>query len=197
MTTKMETRSGKLVDLASPDPKSITIDDVAWHLSRQPRFCGATTSDVVYNVAQHSVIVMNRVKSENPDATPELLLRALLHDSHEAYMGDVISPMKNLLDLSAPLRRLQSRLHMAVIRSMQKTIGKEIGFDIDPEIHRADMWAQSYEAYHLLLSRGRWWPFEKAELLEQEMYRNFIVWEPVHAYNSFRNHFEDLTDALD
>ena len=201
LATTMETYTGRKVDLAHPDPATISIDDIAWHLSRQPRFLGATRSDIVYNVAQHSVLVLNRVKQiiykTGHHASEQdvcLLITALLHDAHEAYIGDILKPMGALLDLSQPLKRLKSRIQNAIYTGLFKDVrfnGKKFIAYVGPVIRDADNWAAHYEAYHLMHSKGNW--FDSPVLLEEEyIMRNMIVWTPAIAQQYFLNHYREL-----
>jgi hypothetical protein len=80
------TVSGQYVDLYDPDPETISITDIAHHLSQINRFNGATRS--TYSVAQHSILVMQAVPVR-------FRLQALLHDASEAYMGDMTRPVKH------------------------------------------------------------------------------------------------------
>lgn len=80
--------SGKPFWPMDPQPYDVRIEDIAQHLSRICRFNGALRSDIPhYSVAQHSVLVADHVPAPYK-------LRALLHDAAEAYMGDVIKPVK-------------------------------------------------------------------------------------------------------
>lgn len=194
LATIMETYTGQEVDLSRPQPATIKIEDIAWQLSRQPRFLGATTSDNVYSVAQHSVLVLNRVR-QTERTNISLLVTALLHDAHEAYIGDISKPMGQLLDLAQPLKRLKSRLQNAIHTGLLKDIrfgGKKFIPYIGPVIKEADKWAAAYEAYHLMHSRGKNWS-DRVVLEEEFIMRNFIVWNPRQAQQSFLNHYRDLT----
>jgi len=188
MNTTMETYSGRMVDLSKPDPNQISIEDIAWHLSRIPRFGGATNKENVYTVAQHSVLVLNRVKQTTGTEDNAVLLTALLHDAHEAYMGDIVSPMSNLLDLRMPIMRLKSRLQKAVYLGL---LGKQFVPVENEALHQADMWAGQYEAYHLMHSKGK--HYQPEILLEDEyILRNMLVWPTEYANESFKNHFQEL-----
>lgn len=82
------TNTGNFIDLLDPDPKSITIEDIAGALSKICRFNGQLKK--FYSVAQHSMYVASLV--------PEpFKLQALLHDAAEAYVCDIPSPLKRLL----------------------------------------------------------------------------------------------------
>lgn len=204
MQTIIETYSGQRIDLAKPNPANITIEDIAWQLSRQPRFMGATLSVEVYSVAQHAIVVLNRVRSilhqKHPNVEVEggalaILFTALLKDAHEAYMGAIPLPMSRLLDLHHPLFRLRCRLQRAIWIGLSRDIAppkhKKFNPDEGIEIEQAVRWAESYEAYHLMHSRGKTWS-TAYELKDEEMYRNFIVWSPAQSYDNFLSHYRDL-----
>jgi hypothetical protein len=80
--------SGGKFDILKPDWEDIFIEDIAHSLAYQCRFAGHTTK--FYSVAEHSIILSHLTK-------PEDRLWALLHDSAEAYIGDVIRPVKHAL----------------------------------------------------------------------------------------------------
>ena len=65
----------------------MSIEDIAHGLAFQCRFNGQTGT--FYSVAQHSLMVMSLVPEE-------LQFAALLHDAAEAYLGDMVKPLKNL-----------------------------------------------------------------------------------------------------
>lgn len=87
----MQTHSGKEFWPLSPYLDQIMIEDIAHALSMQCRFGGHTKA--FYSVAQHSVIVSEQ-------CYPEDALWGLLHDASEAYIGDVIRPLKLLPEFS-------------------------------------------------------------------------------------------------
>jgi 5'-deoxynucleotidase YfbR-like HD superfamily hydrolase len=87
------TRTG-LVDLLNPDPKTITLEAIAHGLSQINRWAGATEFPV--SVAQHSILVMEIFLRLCPNLRPYAIY-PLLHDAHEAFIGDVSAPLKSLL----------------------------------------------------------------------------------------------------
>lgn len=81
----IQTFSGKRFAPLNPQAASIDIKDIAHALSMQCRFNGHVLD--FYSVAQHSVFVSYLCNKENR-------LYGLLHDSAEAYMCDLSSPLK-------------------------------------------------------------------------------------------------------
>lgn len=86
------TRSGIEFSLSRPLPSMVRIEDIAWHLAFINRFCGATLRPI--SVAEHSLLVAEILERDAGVRDPMLLRAALLHDAHEAYTGDVATPVK-------------------------------------------------------------------------------------------------------
>ena len=89
-----QTVTGHLLYILDPQPKDINIYDIAIGLSNQCRYNGQLPN--FYSVAQHSVIVAEMAEADGRNK--KACLKALLHDSHEAYLGDIVTPLKILLD---------------------------------------------------------------------------------------------------
>jgi len=87
--TWMQTYSGLAFEFDSDDKTQICIEDIATHLSKICRFNGACKT--FYSVAQHSIYVSQDLKNQSL----ETQLYGLLHDAAEAYIGDIIRPLKN------------------------------------------------------------------------------------------------------
>lgn len=88
----MTTLSGIKFDLMCPSPEMVDILDIATGLSNQGHFNGQ--SPKMFSIAQHCIMVFFEYKMQNPEATDEMKLLALLHDASEAYTGDIIKPLK-------------------------------------------------------------------------------------------------------
>lgn len=83
-----QTYTGKAWWPMGPRPEDVDVRDVAHALAFQCRFNGHTRG--FYSIAQHSVLVSGGIERENP----EFALVALLHDAAEAYLGDMVRPLK-------------------------------------------------------------------------------------------------------
>jgi len=79
-----------------PDRNSVSdilVEDIAHSLAHQCRFNGHCTE--FYSVAQHSVIVADQVYEATRNL--EFARQGLMHDATETYLGDIPSPVKQLL----------------------------------------------------------------------------------------------------
>lgn len=107
----MQTCTGAKFWPLDPRPEDVRVSDIAHHLSLICRFGGATRTH--YSVAQHSVIVAKAAKDAK---APSLdVFAALLHDAAEAYLGDVIRPIKHSRAF-AGYRLAEPRVHAAICR---------------------------------------------------------------------------------
>lgn len=70
--------------------QSVVFEDIARHLSNQTRFNGATVRP--YSIAQHCVFVADILDEWGCDALTQYY--GLHHDDHEAYFGDVPTPLQ-------------------------------------------------------------------------------------------------------
>ena len=92
--------SGRKLDILSPSPFDIEIEDIALGLSRVTRWNGQTTGKYPYSVAQHSLLVEELFNIEYPGLDKKWNLAALLHDAPEYVIGDLITPFKYALNNS-------------------------------------------------------------------------------------------------
>jgi uncharacterized protein len=134
--------SGRRLDLLDPSPLDIEISDIAQGLARVARWNGQTAGDHAFSVAQHSLLVERIFGMQQPDATAEQRLAALLHDAPEYVIGDMISPFKSVV--GGDYKAVEERLHTAI----------HIRFSLPPpsrdrlrqQIKRADHIAAYFEA---------------------------------------------------
>lgn len=106
--------SGRRLDLLDPSPLDIEIEDIAHGLARVARWNGQTKGDHAFSVAQHCLLVERLVHQLRPKCGVPLRLAALLHDSAEYVIGDLISPFKAAigLDYKGFENRLLSAIHL-------------------------------------------------------------------------------------
>lgn len=97
------TLSGHRFNILQPDPAAIKIEDIACALARQARFNGHTR--FFYSVGQHSCL------GAEVSPTKDIALHMLFHDATEAYIGDLVSPVKALLP---DFEIIESRIHGAI-----------------------------------------------------------------------------------
>lgn len=86
-------RSGRYLDLKDPKPDQFAFSDIAGALSKICRF--GAQSIKFYSVAEHSVHCYQRSFALGGSAPANKV--ALLHDASEAFLGDVVKPLKNML----------------------------------------------------------------------------------------------------
>lgn len=85
---KINSYMGEVIDFINPTAEMIFAQDIAQGLGNICRFGGQI--EKFYSVAQHSVLVSLL-------SPPHFKVAALLHDAPEAYLGDVITPLKHLI----------------------------------------------------------------------------------------------------
>lgn len=127
----MQTASGGKFFFLDPRPEEIDIRDIAHHLSMLCRWNGACRR--FYSVAEHSVNVYRVVWTMTK--SPHLALSALLHDAHEAYLGDITKPakmaMQGLCDPgSEPHYFLSKKIQEAINRKFGCPPGKPLPVDV-------------------------------------------------------------------
>lgn len=106
------TRSGREIDLANPMPEDISLSDIVVPLANMPRYnCQSVR---MLSVAAHSIALSRVVPGP-------LRAAALLHDSAEAYTGDIPAPIKDLLPASARmiLTTIEHHILLAIQESLQ------------------------------------------------------------------------------
>lgn len=190
--TTIETSSGNLVDLANPDPQSIKLTDIIYALSNIPRYGGHSLTEIPYNVAQHSVMVMDisraahvpgtrlyddfqnylqiigKVEYFNPELKATNLMISLIHDFTEAYLSDLPSPVKCLPGMREAYSAAESIMDAAICTSL------DLSFT-DEEIQSgavvskwADLVALRIEARTVARSKGAHWDLPVAHVTPDE-----------------------------
>lgn len=140
-TDYVSTFSGNRFYPLRPHIDKVAIEDIAHGLAYQCRFNGQTKT--FYSIAQHSLIVADLVP-------PPLRLAALLHDAAEAYLGDMVKPLKVLLPEFAALED-------KVTAIIAGTYG--IDFSDYAPIKRADLIALATEKRDLMPHSAERWAY--------------------------------------
>ncbi len=91
----MLTATGKVFHPFNPQPHQICMEDIVQKLSRICRFGGGVKWPLHYSVAEHSVLLAQHALERLGD--PQLALQLLMHDAAEAYIGDMIRPLKEVM----------------------------------------------------------------------------------------------------
>ena len=91
MPGTIRVRSGKYVDVLNLSAESVDPKDIAHGLAHLCRFGGHTAQ--YYSVAEHSLHVAAMLMRQFGDE--DLALAGLLHDAAEAYLGDIVRPLKH------------------------------------------------------------------------------------------------------
>ena len=161
--------SGKLVDPFNVQASEIEINAIAHQLALINRFNGATT--VPYSVAEHCIHVSYRVP-------PRYALYGLLHDASEAFMGDVVWPMK---------RSGHFEFYRTEEKKLQAKIYAKFGLHpAEPEIvNTVDKGLAFVEGSALVPG---WSPKEKPPTI-------FPCWSWQEAEEKYLNRFEELVNV--
>lgn len=140
-TPYVSTVSGNRFYPLEPRIDRVAIEDIAHGLAYQCRFNGQTQA--FYSVAQHSLVVASLVPTD-------LRLAALLHDAAEAYLGDMVKPLKVLLPEFA-----------AIEEKVSAIIAGAFGIDFSDygPIKRADLIALATEKRDLMPHSVERWAY--------------------------------------
>lgn len=166
----LQTFTGRAFHVAAPDPFEVDILDIAHALSQQNRYAGHTCRP--YSVAQHCCHVS--------DALPkDLALVGLMHDAAEAYLVDIPSPIKPLLQGYDVLEDLA---HRAICARFN------ISWTIPAEVKRVDRAILADEAAQLMAPPPKPWV-----LTEPALGLTIPEWTPLEAATEFLGRFHWLT----
>lgn len=101
------------VDLLNPDPDTLDTEEMVGSLSRKGRY--TDLSDAPWTVLKHSVLcgALASHPSEGVQK-PEFVSALLLHDAHEAWMGDIARPLKKLLDVDGQITKIEEAFDRAI-----------------------------------------------------------------------------------
>jgi 5'-deoxynucleotidase YfbR-like HD superfamily hydrolase len=106
----MRTMTGKKLDIMNPCVSQIDILDIACGLANKAHFSGQYSG--YFSIAEHCMMVANY--------TPEAYkMVALLHDASEAYIGDMIKPLKVMLP---EFQKIENRLQEVIFEAFNLNV---------------------------------------------------------------------------
>ena len=106
----IETSMGNYVNILDITPDMVVLDDIATSLSNICRFNGHLPS--FYSVAEHSVRVAWWLTDQG--FTADIALTGLLHDAAEAYVGDMMRPLKRVPEMEAVFKPIEDHAMQVV-----------------------------------------------------------------------------------
>ncbi len=169
----ISTYTGKAFYFDAATPESICIEDIAHALSNVCRFGGHSPGH--FSVAQHSLLVASLCPAP-------LALTGLLHDATEAYIGDMVTPLKALFP---EFKKREDRLW--------EVIAEKFGVCrvLPRSVHDADAMALSMEAKYLMGVDPADWG-----LMPAKGYPDFMMkWTPEDAEAAFLDEFRRLVES--
>ena len=169
----IQTFTGKAFDVLRPSSDDVCIEDIAHALAHTCRYGGHSRS--FYSVAEHCVWMSYTVDTDNA-------LWALLHDASEAYVGDMMHPLK----VNIPAFSLVEDRVMAAICER---------YDLFPfmpqQVREHDLRICVDEAAALLGPPPK--PWEALEGVPR-LGIDVLCWEPAWAEHQYLHRFNQLTE---
>lgn len=171
----MQTYTGRAFRPTNPTPDDVDPLDIAHALSLICRYGGHTKW--FYSVAEHCVLMSHAVPEEDA-------LAALLHDATEAYVGDMVRPLKQQL----PAYQLaEARVWSAVARRFDLGAMLELG-PLPRSVKEADNRILLDERAALLTAPPHPWAVDELAPLGVQI----EAWEPWEAEQRYLARLHDL-----
>lgn len=169
----MQTHSGKAFTPLDPSLGDIDIEDIAHALGNICRYGGHTRW--FYSVAEHCVLMSEAVSPENA-------FWALMHDAAEAYVGDLIRPLKiNLPEY----REIEDNIMLAICTKFG------MDYDCPPEVKLADTRILHDERAVMLGTPSRAWVIDERSC--EPLGVKVTGWDPYTAKRAFMTRFRQVT----
>jgi uncharacterized protein len=172
------THTGKKFYHLNPLPGMIDIEDIAHALSMLCRWTGHTRFH--YSVAQHCYYASLIV-------APEIALATLLHDSSEAYLGDMNRPLKHFTAAGPAYLKIEESVERVIFEKFGVPFPLPEGVkDADTQMLYAEK-AQLMNVTEATQYEARKWGRDETEapiIIER--------WTPRRAEKMFLKRFEEL-----
>lgn len=147
--TWMLTATGGQIDLRFIRNEPVDILDIAHHISQLNRYTGAAKRPNC--VAEHSILVADILAKQGHGR--QVQFGGLMHDAHEAYIGEVNRQLKPLLGPAF------EHVNAAAARHVRRRFGLGMTFaQYSGVIKDADLIALSTERVALMPDSGPPWP---------------------------------------
>lgn len=183
----MQTFTGRAVDPINMESDEVCIEDIAHALSMQCRFAGHCTE--FYSVAEHSVRVSLLIQQEGHDAMGCIL--ALLHDAAEAYLPDIIRPIKPRVAMDGvPMNEMEQLVLDTIFDAFNVGAGTSEylqGTDLMRYVKSADLVLLATEARDLMSKPERVWG-----ALPEPISEKIMPWPWEEARSAFLTRFNEL-----
>jgi len=144
--TFLKTYTGKKVSILNPSEDDISLYDISHALSMQCRYNGHCSS--FYSVAEHTVLGTSFMIKH--DSSPAQIKAWLLHDATEAYVGDLIRPVKAHLQGFKDIEEVFATV-------INRKYGVELSDDILETIHYVDNVMVAWEKRDLMKGSKETW----------------------------------------
>ena len=183
------TASGKKFYPYNPKPEQIDVETIARHLACQARWSGATRhrfmpDRIFYSVAEHSVYVADYVATELN--RPDLAFDALMHDAAEAYLPDLIRPLKYSPRFREPFKEVEQNIERVIAKKYR------LQFPMPKEVKIADD-AVCLAEWHQVVPRDRGEIWQNALVTDvKPAHIGIAMLQPLEAYRLFMARYEQL-----
>ncbi len=169
--TWMQTRSGRRFRFDDIESNHIEPSDVAWSLGHTCRFAGHCRR--FYSVAEHTLLMVHLLNSDVGmfDVESKFVVtgQILVHDAHEAYVGDMTRPLKAHIGDAWRLIEEQVENH---VRASLGVSGPR--FDDWSTVSRLDAMLLAAEARELMT-----WPPERWDIPDFAADTRLTIGEPI------------------
>lgn len=162
-----------------PMPSEVCSEDIAHALSLICRYGGHVTR--FYSVAEHCVLMSHAVSAENA-------LWALLHDAAEAYIGDMVRPLKRSMH---QFQVVESRIFSAIGLVFDLPYSDSLVDGMPAEVKEADNRILLDERAALLRPTAERWGVEDLQPLCVAVHG----WSPAEAESAYLARLAELTGA--
>lgn len=171
--SKIELRSGKYWDYINPKEEDVDVENIAYSLSKEPRFSNQLDAD--WSVLQHVLLV--RALLELVGESKELQYEGLHHDNPEAYFRDLPSPLKTLLK--------DYRRYYRKTAKVMELYFKTKMIEQTAEVEAMDKYSQNIERILFAPGQPTWTSYSKEKFrqdnlktkgaLERTVYRIYLL----------------------